>query len=184
MKKIRILVFTLIIVQAALAQSSTEIITIQSKVFKDVRTVKVSLPAEYKDYPDRKYVVAYLFDAQSDAFFNFVKATFDYLAADGYMSPTILVGISSGNRQYEFTPTPGTENGIKYFNKSGGANLLALHLKEEILPVIQKKYRCNSYTIGIGHSLGGTFVTYALLNFPEIFNSAIVISPNYHYDDE
>ena len=184
MKQVKILVALLIVAIATLGQSKTEIINVQSKVFNEVRKVKVSLPEGYHDYPNRKYIVAWLFDAQSDAFFNFVKATIDYLTADGYISPLILVGISSGNRQYEFTPKAETEQGIKYFRKSGGAHLLALHLKDEVLPFIQKKYRCNSYNIGIGHSLGGTFLTYSLINYPELFNASIIISPNYQYDNE
>lgn len=184
MKRIRILIAMLLIAQAASGQSQTEIINVPSKVFNEVRKVKVSLPKGYYNYPNRKYIVAYLFDAQSDAFFNFIKATVDYLTADGYISPLILVGISSSNRQYELTSKAGTKQGISYFQKSGGADLLALNLKDEILPEIQKKYRCNSYTIGIGHSLGGTFLTYCLIKFPEIFNTSIVISPNYHYDNE
>jgi len=173
-----------VIVQAASGQSQTEIINIPSKVFNVVRKVKISLPKGYYNYPNRKYIVAYLFDAQSDAFFNFIKATIDYLTSDGYISPLILVGISSGNRQYELTPKAETKQGMSYFQKSGGADLLALNLKDEILPEIHKRYRCNSYTIGIGHSLGGTFLTYCLIKFPEIFNASIVISPNYHYDNE
>ncbi len=184
MRRIRILISILVVAQASFGQSQIEMITVPSKVFNEVRKVKVSLPKGYNDFPNRKYIVAYLFDAQSDAFFNFIKANVDCLTADGYISPLILVGISSGNRQYEFTPKAETAQGIRYFKKSGGADLLALHLKNEILPVIQKNYRCNSYNIGIGHSLGGTFLTNCLIKSPEIFNAYIVISPNYHYDNE
>jgi predicted alpha/beta superfamily hydrolase len=185
MKKIKICFVLILIAQASLAQiQTTETINVQSKVFNEVRKVKVSLPPEYNDYPSRKYIVAYLFDAQSDDLFNYIKATIDYLTAEGYIKPLILVGISSGNRQYEFTPKSETEQGLKYFQKSGGADLLALHVKDEVLPDIQKRFRCNSYNIGIGHSLGATFVTYCLIKYPEIFNATIAISPNFHYDNE
>ncbi|MES2848852.1 MAG: alpha/beta hydrolase-fold protein [Bacteroidota bacterium] len=184
MKRIKILAAILITVHSVFAQSRSETIDIPSGIFNEVRKVRIYLPEGYADYPNRKYTVAYLFDAQSDAFFNFIKATFDYLSSDGYISPTILVGISSGNRQFEFTPKPETVGGTKSFEKSGGAALLALHLKEEVLPAIEKKYRSNGYTIGIGHSLGGTFLTYALINYPEIFNAFIAVSPNYEYDNE
>lgn len=63
----------LMVAIATFGQSQTEIINGQSKVFNEVRKVKVSLPEGYNDYPNRKYIVAYLFDAQFDAFFNFVK---------------------------------------------------------------------------------------------------------------
>jgi predicted alpha/beta superfamily hydrolase len=38
--------------------------------------------------------------------------------------------------------------------------------------------------IGIGHSLGATFLAYAMLKYPELFNAGIVISPNFQYDQE
>ncbi len=188
MKKLTLLIAILLMAQAARGQSHpTEIVEIHSSVFNDVRKLKVSLPLDYNDYPNRKYFVAYLFDAQSDHYFNHVKASIDYLRADGWISPLILVGIESGNRRYEFTPKNQTEQPLKNYRKEekiGGADVFAKHLKEEVFPTIQKKYRCNSYNIGIGHSLGGTFVTYSLMKFPELFNAAIAISPNYHYDDE
>lgn len=61
------------------------------------------------------------------------------MTANGYINPIILVGVSSDNRQYEFTPKAETEQGIKYFLKSGGANLLALHFKDENTSLYLKK---------------------------------------------
>ena len=167
----------------------TEILDIQSKVFNCVRKVKVSLPKDYNDYPNRKYNVIYLFDAQSDELFNYVKATIDYLmsSADIYISPVILVGIQTSNRQFEFLPKNQTQQPLKdYFQgvKLGGADSLSKHLNYEVFPIIQKKYHCTSYRIGIGHSLGATFLTYDLLKFPMLFNVIIAISPNYYYDNE
>jgi len=165
---------------------TTDTLTIQSKIFGQSRKLKIILPARYNEYPNtnRQYMVAFLFDAQSEYFFNVNKTTIDYLIAEGYLQPLIVVGIASDNRQYEFTPKAETEEGLKNFQKSGGADLLALHLKEEALPAIHNKYRCIAYTIGIGHSLGATFVTYSLVRFPELFNAIIAVSPNFHYDKE
>ncbi|CAM4413774.1 Predicted hydrolase of the alpha/beta superfamily [Pedobacter westerhofensis] len=165
---------------------SFDTLSINSKVFNAVRKIKVALPVGYNDYPnlEKKYIVAYLFDAQSDGFFNFYKTTANYLAEQGYMQQLILVGISSDNRQYEFTPKAQTKEGLKSFLKSGGADQLAMHMKNEVLPVIESKYRSISYNIGVGHSLGATFVSYSLLKHPELFNAVIAISPNFQYDNE
>lgn len=184
MKKLRAWITVFLVLQLMPGQSQTETLGITSKVFNETRKVKVALPQGYNDDPSRKYIVAWLFDAQSGDFFNYIKATIDYLTSQGYIKPLILIGIQSANRQYEFTPASQTAEGLKNFKKSGGASLLALHLKGEVLPEVQKKYRCEAYNIGIGHSLGGTFVTYCLLNFAEIFNASIIVSPNYHYDNE
>lgn len=158
-------------------------ISIESKVFNTSRKIKIALPDEYADKPDNKYIVAYLFDAQSNDFFNFYTATIRYLSAQGLIKPMIVVGIESANRQYEFTPKAKTPAGEKYFKKSGGASLLAAHLGSEVLPVIAKKYRTLPYNIALGHSLGATFVTYCMLNDPQLFNAVIAVSPNYQYDN-
>ena len=172
---------------AGIAQTVTvDTLTIQSAVFNKARKIKVMLPFRYDQHPntDEKYMVAYLFDSQSDDFFNIYKHTVNMLALQGILQPLILIGIESGNRQFEFTAKAETEEGIKNYTKSGGADTLALHLKDEVISAIQKKYRTNGYNVGIGHSLGATFVTYALLKHPTLFGAAIAISPNYQYDKE
>lgn len=68
--------------------------------------------------------------------------------------------------------------------KLGGADTLITHLKEEVLPEINKRYSTNNYNIAIGHSLGTTFAIYSLIHAPEIFQAVIAISPNLYYDHE
>lgn len=167
----------------------TEIIDVPSNIFHGIRKVKIYLPVGYNDFPNRKYNIIYFFDAQSDEFFNYMKATLDYLGAnaDIYISPVILVGIQTGDRRFEFLPKNHTSQPLKDYGsgvKLGGADSLALHLKEEVLPVIKQKYRCTSYNIAVGHSLGASFVTYAMIKYPKLFNAIIAISPNYYYDNE
>lgn len=184
MKKILFLFLVLCTPGFAFSQhQKVDTIRISSKIFNSNRKIKVALPEGYEDNPDKKYIVAYLFDAQSEDFFNFYKSTIDYLTKQGLIQPVILVGIASENRQYEFTPQAQTPQGLKKFAKSGGASLLAAHLKDEVMPLIKEKYRSRNYNIGMGHSLGGTFVTYSLFNAPELFNAAIAISPNLQYDE-
>jgi predicted alpha/beta superfamily hydrolase len=169
---------------AALAQhQQVDTLNISSKIFNATRKIKVALPEEYFDKPDNNYVVVYLFDSQSEDFFNFYRTTISYLSKQGYIKPAILVGIASENRQYEFTPAAQTTAGVKYFQKSGGAAMLAEHLQKEVVPAIAAKYRTINYNIGLGHSLGATFVTYCLLNNPQLFNAVIAVSPNYQYDN-
>jgi predicted alpha/beta superfamily hydrolase len=190
MKKLKIFFIALfIIIVGSINAQTTEIINIPSRVLHSIRKVKICLPSEYNDYPTRKYNVVYLFDAQSDELFNYVKATIDYLMgnADIFISPVILVGIQTDDRRFEFLPKNKTNQPLKDYGtnvKLGGADSLSMHLKEEVFPFIQKKYRCNPYNIGIGHSLGATFLTYSLIKYPDLFNAIIAVSPNYYYDNE
>jgi predicted alpha/beta superfamily hydrolase len=184
MKPLKLCILLTLLCVTVFSQAQTvDTLAIQSTFFNAKRKVMVALPSGYHTNPNGKYIVAYLFDAQSADFFNFYRSTIKYLTEQGYIQPLILVGIASSNRQYEFTPKAQTAAGLKYFQKSGGAELLARHLQDEVLPLINQNYRTIGYNIGIGHSLGATFVTYCLLHAPQLFNATIGISPNYQYDN-
>ena len=190
MKKITIPIVCLLFALTTFGQTpTTGILEINSKVFNSVRKVKISLPPEYAENPNRSYKVVYMFDAQSDPLFNFTKETISYLTSNAniYIEPVILIGIVTANRQFEFLPKNRTNEPLKDYwaqVKLGGADSLAISLRDEIMPIINDKYRNNGYNIGIGHSLGGSFVTYTLTKYPDLFNAVIAVSPNYYYDHE
>lgn len=188
--RIILIYFSLLLVgQIAFGQTNpVETVEINSKVFNGIRKIKVVLPAEYSEYPNRKYKVIYLFDAQGEELFNFEVAAINFIKSGSiYIEPSILVGIESSNRIFEFLPKNNSNDVYKYYGKGakfGGADSLAISLREEIIPYVQSKYRCNGYNIAIGHSLGGTFVTYSLVKYPQLFNAVIAVSPNYWFDNE
>lgn len=166
---------------------ATDTLGYTSQYFKDRRMLKISLPEEYADNPNRKYRVVYLFDAQSAALYDYTKATLSFFPgyATFYFDPVILVGIETKNRHFEFLPKHiNTIPGPKNYLNAGGADTLALSIENELKPLIENKYRTNGYSLAIGHSLGGTFVTYTMLQYPKIFNAGICISPNYVFDKE
>lgn len=173
----------------SLGQSTpTEIIEINSKVFNGIRKIRVNIPDDYEQYPNRSYKVMYFFDAQAESFYNFTYETLKYMynGINIYVEPVIFVGIMTSNRQFEFLPKNKTNQPLKdYWEgvKLGGADSLAISLRDEVLPLIKSKYRCNGYNIALGHSLGGSFITYTLTKYPELFNAIIAVSPNYYYDN-
>ncbi|MEZ4686911.1 MAG: alpha/beta hydrolase-fold protein [Bacteroidia bacterium] len=78
--------------------------------------------------------------------------------------PTIVVGIVSDNRGYEFNP----ENGE-----------LHEHLKNEVFPLIEANYRVGTFRALIGHSWGGAFVGNTLFGeHSDLFDAYIGISPS------
>ena len=166
----------------------TEIIEINSKIFSGTRKVRINIPNDYEQYPNRSYKVVYFFDAQAESFYNFTYETLKYMY-DGlniYIEPVIFVGVMTSNRQFEFLPKNKTSQPLKDYGatvKLGGADSLAISLRDEVFPLIKSKYRCSGYNIAIGHSLGGSFITYTLTKYPELFNAIIAVSPNYYYDN-
>lgn len=167
--------------------TGTDTSSYYSDYFKARRKLKISLPAEYQQYPNRRYKVVYLFDAQSSALYEFTKATMAYFPgyANFYFDPVILVGIVARDRHFEFLPRhQNTIAGNGNYPNAGGADTLAMSIEKELKPFIERKFRTTGFNIGIGHSLGGTFVTYSMLRYPNIFNAGIAVSPNYVYDNE
>lgn len=193
MKYLPILFFIFLSLKLSAQEKNFETITIKSSAFSDERLndrkIKVKLPDNYELYPARFYKVVYLFDAHSEAFFNLLTATQDYMSTHSstFTSPVIFVGIENKYRQYEFLPKNNSDQPYKdYWDKVklGGADELITHLTEEVFPAINNKYRTNGFNIGVGHSLGGSFLTYCLYENPDLFEAIITASPNLYYDEE
>ena len=68
----------------------------------------------------------------------------------------IGIGINNKKRQYELTPAP--VNDDWKVPSLGGAKFLEDHLMNEVIPFLEEKYHAEKLRIGLGHSLGGTFV--------------------------
>ena len=89
--------------------------------------------------------------------------------------------ILNPNRQSELTPPYTDEESVKGYDDPGKGDSLLLSLEKEIIPFIKSRYNTGSRNILVGHSLGGTFVTYALLSNPGLFQCILSVSPNYMY---
>lgn len=138
--------------------------------------IYVSLPASYRQ-GDRRYPVLYVPDA--DELFLGTRAANSIMGLGNMLEEFIVVGVplkSAGvedwirKRDFDFTPTEVEEwnnSQAKQYGgevHSGGAALFLRTLKEELIPVIESKYRTTSDRGLVGYSLGGLFATYVWLN--------------------
>lgn len=181
MKRILLTLFCLGVgIQIAAQDKRNLLHTMESAYFKTKRTVQVHLPKKYTK--EERLPVIYVFDAQWDTYFNLTTAVVDYLTETREFPRSIVVGIHSEKRQYELTPTPVNEDW--QMPSLGGAKLLENHILHEVAPWLQLEYNTQAFTIGIGHSLGGTFVLNSLVDNKTLFNAYIAISPNLQIDDE
>ncbi len=153
---------------------------ITSKYFQEQRIIQMHLPKEYSK--EERLPVIYVFDAQWDTYFNLTTSTIDYLIEIKKIPKSIIVGIHSENRQFEFTAKIVNDNWD--MPHLGGARFLEKHLSEEVIPLLNRDYNTENFRIGIGHSLGATFVLNSLIDSPSLFNAYISISPNLQIDDE
>ncbi len=145
--------------------------TIKSAILNERRIIQVILPEKYKPGSADKYDVLYVLDGDTN---TKLAADFQYFEEGlGAMPPIIIVGIFNTIRNRDFTPVAMPE-----YKASGSADKFLAFLKNELIPYINKTYPSNGDNTIFGHSLGGLFVMYALLNDPQVFQSYIAADPS------
>lgn len=143
----------------------------------------VHLPFSYAR-TDTIYPVVYGLDA--DIGFGMLSEMSTLLAFRNEMPEVIIVGIAYGsypgqegnNRRRDFTPTP-----VESVASSGGAENFFRFIRDELIPLIDLKYRTNPADKSLlGFSLSGLFSLYALFNHPDLFNRYLIASPSIWWD--
>lgn len=144
---------------------------INSQVLNEERTIAVSLPERYEN-SKKRYPVLYLLDAESSGFAWYVG--FARFLSQHKIPEMIIVGVLNTIRNkdlwsYEIedldkTSDNGASNFLKFFSK-------------ELIPFIDKNYRTTPHRTIYGESAGGHFVTFSLLENPDLFEAYLASSP-------
>ena len=149
-------------------------INLSSKVLEQDRPIQIVLPEGYSREPGKQYPVLYVLDGEQQLPHS--QGIAKGLSVYGEMPELILVGIDSINRTNDLTPNP-----FPGVARSGKADAFLRFITEELQPYITRQYRTNDYTMIAGHSLGGLFVTYTLLQAPQAFNARFAFSPSLRF---
>ncbi len=150
--------------------------TIASEILKEDRQILISLPDGYEK-TTANYPVLVLTDGVQNI--KHAIGSIELLTRTGSIPPIIVVGIKSNDRTKDFSPTvsknsPGSGNGPKYLD----------FIENEVLPFVHTNYRTHPFTILEGHSLGGVFTAYALLEKPDLFDAHLIMSPSFWWNNE
>lgn len=151
-----------------------------SDYFDEAREIQVYRSGVDATLKSDSLLAVYVFDAQYPPTFNLFCSTFEMIYPG---VPCIIVGISNPNRQSELTPPYTDFDSVKGYDDPGKADSLLQSLENELMPFIKEKYGTSSRNVLVGHSLGGTFVTYAMLQHPGLFQCILSVSPNYAYSN-
>lgn len=166
-------------------------IILKSNISKEPFSIFVRLPKDYQSNIKKKYPVIYHVDG--NAFFDPVTASVDRLSKKKkILSDPIVVGIgyenayvmdSLRNRDYTFPKALPRDS----FHISGGGERFYHFIKTELKPCIERTYRTDTANSTLmGHSLGGYFVLYALIQDiagNKLFNHYVAASPSISYYD-
>lgn len=158
---------------------------LKSAILQEDRPIIISLPIGYQNNKDT-YPVLYLLDGLGNI--KHQVGTVELLTESGIVPPMIIVAIESLDRAKDLTPSNagednyiGTKAGIP---QSGGAPEFLEFLEKELIPFVESNFRTHPYRLLEGHSFGGLFCTYTLMNKPELFNSFIVQAPALWWNKE
>ena len=169
-----------------------DIITINSKIYKNIRNLRVWLPANYFAPVNRAkhYPVLYMQDGQNlfdEATAQFHEWKFDetvqFLTGSMRIHPMIIVGIdSTPRRANEYLPYPDADNKElgKYETQDVHGKQYGDFVVSEVMPLIERKYRVltGAHDTGLGGAgYGGAIALYTLLTHPGVFGKTLIESP-------
>ena len=177
--------------QAAPGKKEKVITTaVYSKAVADSFSIFINLPNDYNPGQPEKYPVVYLLDA--NLYFDIIATTIDKYAQVGLAPNVILVGI--GYRDFPTMDSLRNRDDTyplaipEYeMSTSGRADKFLSFINHELIPQIDAQYKTDtSRRILMGHSLGGYFTMYALLQDllgqSNQLSGYIAASPSMHYN--
>jgi predicted alpha/beta superfamily hydrolase len=161
-----------------------------SRSVADSFTIFVDLPEDYDAKRKGGYPVVYLLDA--NFYFDIMATTIRKYSVVNLVPQVILVGIgykdfqamdSLRDRDYTY-PTALAQYEMK---TSGGAEKFLDFISKEVIPQVEQAYHCDTTRRTLmGHSLGGYFVSYALVQHLSgrdgSFHNYIAASPSLNYN--
>jgi predicted alpha/beta superfamily hydrolase len=169
-----------------------DIITLNSKVYQNIRNLRVWLPANYFAPVNRNthYPVLYMQDGQNlfdeaTAEFHEWKCdeTVQFLTGSMRIHPMIVVGIdSTPRRANEYLPYPDADNKElgKYETQDVHGKQYGDFVIHEVMPLIEKEYRVltGAHNTGLGGAgYGGAVAFYTVLTHPGLFGKVLIESP-------
>jgi len=151
---------------------------IYSKHTKENRIINVWLPPNYSQSSD-SFPVFYMPDGGIKEDFPHLANTFAELIKNEKIPPYILVGIENTVRGRDLTGASMVKKHEKYKIPMGnGAKNFRAFITNELMPVINARYRTTKKKGIIGESLAGLFVMETLMLQPGSFDLYVSIDPS------
>jgi hypothetical protein len=163
-----------------------EVLTFESDVLSEERTVNVYLPASYHPDSNRLYPVIYLLDGSRDEDFIHIAGLVQFCSFSwiDILPESIVVGIGNVDRKRDFTFPTTIEQDKKDFPTTGASASFMQFIELELQPIVEKTYKTAASKTIIGQSLGGLLATEILFKKPSLFDHYIIISPSLWWDDQ
>jgi predicted alpha/beta superfamily hydrolase len=138
----------------------------------------VHTPKSYATSPTTRFPVLYMPDGGLDEDFPHVVNTVDSLIALRLIRPVIVVGIPNTERRRDLTGPTRVAKDSAIAPHVGGSAAFRRFIRDELIPVIDGRYRTTSERAIVGESLAGLFVVETFLREPRIFDHYVAFDPS------
>lgn len=152
--------------------------SITSAALREARTVNVVLPTGYANNPEKRYPVLYLIDGGVDQDLLHVSGALHLGALWGRSSEAIVVGIETTDRRKELVGPTRDPELLKKYPTAGSSKAFRTFIRDEVKPLIERRYRTNGQDAVIGESLAGLFILETYLDEPTLFDAYAAIDPS------
>lgn len=153
-----------------------------SAVMGEERVVNVYLPDGYAKGAKR-YPVLYLIDGGLDQDFVHVVGASQLGGAWGRAQDAIVVGIATKDRRAELTGVTADKALMAKYPTAGHSDRFRRFIRDEVKPLIARRYRTDGKDGVIGESLAGLFIAETWLREPNLFHNYAAISPSLWWDN-
>lgn len=157
--------------------------SVYSKTINEYRKFYAQLPLEYNPNKKEKYPVVFILDGE--VLLPTVNNVQSFYSG-GFTPEMVLIGISNvTNRTRDLTTSKINEKyGMPFKEENGAVVNFSKFVETELIPFIENKYPVTSFRTLIGHSYGGLFTIYTLINHPQLFSNYIAIDPCLDWDNQ
>jgi len=139
-----------------------------SESVRDTFHINIQLPREYFNKTDKKYPIAFFIDG--NFYFPMMSSIISQYEIAGLLEPMIVVGV--GYKSFKTMDSLRVRDCLypkalpsDEINAVGGGQNFYNYLTKELIPKIDSNYRTQKNNRALlGHSFGGYFVLYSLLN--------------------
>lgn len=150
--------------------------TLQSKAVGELRRINVYTPPGYAAGTNN-YPVLYMPDGGVKEDFPHISNTIDKLIRDKAIAPVIVVGIENTKRRRDLSGPTQVPSDREIAPVVGGSAAFRKFISSELIPHIEKQYRCNEQRAIVGESAAGIFIVETLFLQPDLFDRYIAIDP-------
>lgn len=157
-----------------------ETFSIDSRILGERRTINVFLPLGSTG----PLPVLYMPDGGMTEDFPHVVGSVDVSIKNAVIRPVMVVGVQNTERRRDLVGPTVIADELSIAPHAGGADKFRAFLREELKPLIAKRYATTSESALIGESLAGLFVVETFLVEPTLFDSYIAASPSVWWNEQ